>query len=346
MIQPSKEFFIETLKQSGILPLYEEVTFTPPCQVYESFAQPESFLLESVKGPDKIARYSLIGFNPCLVFKTKDGINEITCSGISTVVSGPPLSIMRGFADLYHQIPFDVLPPFQGGLCGMLSYDFAQYLEEVPHNAMDDLFLPDAHFFIVDKLIAFDHLLRKAWIICCPGVEASLKSIRNIDWKEKYEEAECQIQEIKNILSRNLACEEGRLSGLSARVEIKYEMKKRDYIDIVKKAKDYIAAGDIFQANLSQRLSALINATKPLHLYKRLRTINPSPFACFLDFGAYQIVSSSPERLVRIKDGIVETRPIAGTRPRGEERKRGRSNAFRSSSEREGEGGAYYAYRP
>ena len=108
---------------------------------------------------------------------------------------------------------------------------------------------------------------------------------------------------------------------MSGRAEINYEMKKRDYIDIVKKAKDYIAAGDIFQANLSQRVSALINATKPLHLYKRLRNINPSPFACFLDFGEYQIVSSSPERLVRVKDGIVETRPIAGTRPRGKNRK-------------------------
>ena len=321
MIQPSKECFIETMKKSGILPLYEEVPFTPPCEVYKSFAHPETFLLESVKGPDKIARYSLIGFKPCLVFKTKNSRNEIICSGTRTLPSGSPLSIMRGFTDLYNQKPFDFLPPFQGGLCGMLSYDFVQYLEEIPHSALDDLLLPDAHFFVVDKLIAFDHLLKKTWIICCPGVEASLRSIRHIDWMEKYEEAEYQIQEIKKILVKNGDYEETRQSGSSRRVEIKYEMKKNDYVDIVRKAKEYIASGDIFQANLSQRVSALINTRNPLHLYKKLRTINPSPFACFIDFGEYQIVSSSPERLVRTRDGIVETRPIAGTRPRGKNRK-------------------------
>jgi anthranilate/para-aminobenzoate synthase component I len=94
-------------------------------------------------------------------------------------------------------------------------------------------------------------------------------------------------------------------------------MKKNEYIDIVERVKEYIAAGDIFQANLSQRVSARINDKKPLDLYKILREINPSPFAGFFDFGEYHIVSSSPERLIRIKDGIIDTRPIAGTRPRG-----------------------------
>jgi anthranilate/para-aminobenzoate synthase component I len=94
-------------------------------------------------------------------------------------------------------------------------------------------------------------------------------------------------------------------------------MKKQDYMDIVRRAKEYIAAGDIFQANLSQRVSAHIENKDPWNLYKILRSINPSPFAAFLDFGDYQIVSSSPERLLRVKDGVVDTRPIAGTRPRG-----------------------------
>jgi len=98
-------------------------------------------------------------------------------------------------------------------------------------------------------------------------------------------------------------------------------MKKSDYIDIVKKAKEYIASGDIFQANLSQRVSAYVGTKDPLRLYEILRTINPSPFAGIIDFGDYQIISSSPERLVRTQDGIIETRPIAGTRPRGKDRK-------------------------
>ncbi|MEW6215597.1 MAG: anthranilate synthase component I family protein, partial [Nitrospirota bacterium] len=104
-------------------------------------------------------------------------------------------------------------------------------------------------------------------------------------------------------------------------IEIIYEMKKNDYMDIVKKAKEYIAAGDIFQANLSQRVSAHIRNKSPWSLYRILSSINPSPFAAFIDFGDYQIVSSSPERLLRVKDGIIETRPIAGTRPRGKDGK-------------------------
>lgn len=317
MVQPSKEEFLDTLKGSEIPPLYEEIPYASPCEIYALFARPESFLFESVKGPDKIARYSFIGFDPCLAIKVKNFKTEIISSGGKYFPSGNPLAILKKLAAAYRQKSFDFLPPFQGGLAGMLCYDFVQYLEKIPHTASDDLSLPDAHFFMFDKLIVFDHLLKNCRIICCPGVIESIEGATPIDWKEKYDEAECQIENIRRVLSESKGCREPKPLASDTKIEIEYEMKKNEYIDIVERVKEYIAAGDIFQANLSQRVSARIYDKKPLDLYKILREINPSPFAGFFDFGEYHIVSSSPERLIRIKDGIIETRPIAGTRPRG-----------------------------
>jgi aminodeoxychorismate synthase component I len=317
MVQPSKEEFLDTSKKSGISPLYEEVPFASPYEIYALFARPESFLFESVKGPDKIARYSFIGFDPCLTIKVKNFKTEIVSSGEKYFAAGNPLVILKKLSAAYKQKPFDFLPPFQGGLAGMLCYDFAQYLEQIPHTAIDDLSLPDAHFFMFDKLIVFDHLLKKTRIICCPGVMESIEGATPVDWKKKYDDAKSQIENIKRIISENKEYIEPNPSASDTKIEIRYEMKKNEYIDIVERAKEYIASGDVFQANLSQRVSARINDRKPLGLYKILREINPAPFAGFVDFGEYQIVSSSPERLLRIKDGIIETRPIAGTRPRG-----------------------------
>jgi len=317
MVQPSKEEFLDTLKGSGIPPLYEEIPFASPFEIYALFDSPESFLFESVKGPDKIARYSFIGVDPCLSVKVKNFKTEIISSGGKYYYTDNPLIILRKLAASYRQKSFDFLPPFQGGIAGILCYDFVQYLEKLPHTASDDLSLPDAHLFIFDKLIAFDHLLKKTHIIYCPGVTESIEGATPIDWQEKYDESRYQIGKIRRIIFGSKEYREPKPSSPDTKIEIKYEMMKNEYINIAERVKKYIAAGDVFQVNLSQRVSARINDRKPLDLYKILREINPSPFSGFFDFGEYQIVSSSPERLIRIKDGIIETRPIAGTRPRG-----------------------------
>jgi anthranilate/para-aminobenzoate synthase component I len=196
---------LENVKDCGISPLYEEMPYSSPSSIYESIASPNSFLLESVKGPEKIARFSFIGFNPCLIFKVKNGVIEIetsdithikSCSqinikipphpplpkgGINEAVqnrinkgmgiskSHKPLNVLKGLINSYKQKPIESLPPFQGGLAGVLSYDFVQYLERLPKNSIDDLNIPDAHFLLIDKVIAFDHLDKKCWIIVCPG---------------------------------------------------------------------------------------------------------------------------------------------------------------------------------
>lgn len=323
MAIPTKKEFLERVKTGRIPPLYEEIPFFTPYIIYESVASKNSFLLESVKGPEKIARYSFIGFDPCLVFKVKNGAVENSLSPNGPIQSRKPLREIKDIMKSYQQAPFDHLPPFQGGLAGMLSYDFVRYFESLPSKAADDLNLPDAHFLMTDRLIAFDHLCGKAWLIVCPGLRDSLHgkdTAERINWPEKYDEAIEKIQDTRYRI-RDVKFKTDELlfvNHASHRASsIHYEMKQKDYMDIVKRAKEYIAAGDIFQANLSQRVSFHISNKSPWNLYGILRSVNPSPFAAFLDFGDYQIVSSSPERLIRTRAGIIDTRPIAGTRPRG-----------------------------
>jgi len=330
MNMPAKKDFLKSAKGGEITPVYSEIPYQSPHLVYESFISPNSFVFESVKGPEKIARYSVIGFDPYRIFKVKDGSIEITYKGRKAVSTGNPLARLKSLATVYKQKPIDLLPPFQGGAAGLLSYDFVQYLEKLPKTTKDDLKIPDAHFFMIDKLIAFDHVDKKAWIIVCPAARDTELSYGDIDmdWDEKYEEAEAMIQDTRYRLQdvgqhppQSPLSEGGSKGGSSCIVhrasQLNYGLSKKQYLDIVKRTKEYIAAGDIFQANLSLRVSAEIGKTNPWQLYNILRSINPSPFAGYIDFGDYQIVSSSPERLLKIKDGLIETRPIAGTRPRG-----------------------------
>ncbi len=328
MIIPTKKNFLEVIKKGKFPPLYEEIPYSTPCSVYESIASKNTFLLESVKGPEKIARYSFVGFDPCLVFEIKNGFIKIRSSVEKTISSNRPLSMLKNLIRSYNQNACEYLAPFQGGVVGILSYDFVHYLERLPKNAFDDLMFPDAHFLMIDKLIVFDHTDKKCWIIVCPGVKETIEgelSDKLLDWSEKYDEAEHEIDRIRKkvassklqVISENSNSE--FFTPNSERIGIIYEMKKREYMDIVKKAKEYIAAGDIFQANLSQRVSAHIRDKSPWNLYRILRSINPSPFAAYIDFGDYKIVSSSPERLLRVKERTIDTRPIAGTRPRGKD---------------------------
>jgi anthranilate/para-aminobenzoate synthase component I len=323
MTLPTKKEFLEIIKRGKIPPLFKEIPCSSPCSTYEALASPNSFLLESVKGPAKIARYSFIGFDPCLILKIKNGISEILSSERKIIHTTKPLTIMKNLVRSYNQVPSEFLPPFQGGIVGIFSYDFVHYLEELPRNTVDDLNLPDAHFLMIDKLIAIDHIYKKSWIIVCPDVKSSSRKYANesLNWSEIYDKAEYETNKIMSLVNSHwsLAKTNDQCPMTNDRIEIIYEMKKEKYMDIVKRTKEYISAGDIFQANLSQRVSALITNRSTWSLYKILRSINPSPFAAYLDFDDYKIVSSSPERLLRVKEKTIDTRPIAGTRPRGKD---------------------------
>ena len=299
-------------------PLFREVPFQDPFGVYKKVSAGNSILFESLKGPAQISRYSFIGIEPYLAFIAKDGLVEIVCQGRKTVSFRKPLQRLRELVTAYPQSPVEGLPPFQGGAAGMLSYDFVRYLEKLPDTATDDLHIPDAHFFMFDRVIAFDHVEKKGWVIVCPGARDTVLGFSALQGdRSKYlSEAEAVLDRLVNAVSGNApssACGQ----ATHAPIEIFPQTGKERYMEMVRKAKEYIAAGDIFQANLSLRIGAEIGSIDPLDIYCILREINPSPFAAFIDFGDYAVVSSSPERLVRVEGGKVDTRPIAGTRPRG-----------------------------
>jgi aminodeoxychorismate synthase component I len=311
-----------TTDQEGILPVFREIPFGDPHILYSRLRAPESLLFESVKGPEKIARYSFIGIDPYLVITVKDGLIETNLGGRKGLSQRCPLERLRELLVGYRQKPVEGLPPFQGGAAGMLGYDFARYFERLPSKAVDDLRLPDAHFFMLDKVVAFDHAEKKSWIIGCPGARETGLGYSGITAapEDMRRRAEDFVQELYERIVGGGPWPSADIAGPPQRsgpVAINNDTGRDRYIEMVRRAKEYIAAGDIFQANLSLRVSADIPGRDPWDLYRILREINPSPFSCYIDFGGYQIVSSSPERLVRVRDGIVDTRPIAGTRPRG-----------------------------
>jgi anthranilate/para-aminobenzoate synthase component I len=333
---PSKSKFIDNAKAGKVSPVYAELPFISPQTIFEAIQSPNSFLLESIKGPEKIARYSFIGAEPFLVFKVKNGVIEIENSdefagtgfkpaqteGTNSFRNLSPLKKLKELLNGYKiESPPD-LPPFIGGAVGMLSYDFVHYFENIPRTAVDDLNIPDAHFMLIDTVIAVDHKLQKTFIISCPlqsseeqhsKVGAGFKPALT-GWEDAYDRA---CEKINTIYEKINSPVRTGLNPAPANIHIHHEMGQEKYMNIVKKAKEYIKAGDIFQANLSQRVSAHIGSINSWQIYQTLSKINPSPFAAYLDMGDYHIASSSPERLVRVTGNIVETRPIAGTRPRG-----------------------------
>ena len=283
-----------------------------PVDIYEKVRGDHSFLLESVheskaprnNGAGLINRYSFIGFDPYLIFKSKGQEIRIEEKGKLLSEKGDPVKRLRELISQFRLLGGEDLPPFSGGAVGYLSYDVRHFFERLSGMALNDLRIPDIYFVFTDKVIAFDHYNEKFFIICQtrPGgysFDEAEKELRRIE-----ERLPLDILGMKTPPSRQTW---GRIESNTTRDEFK---------SMVKKAKEYIKRGDIYQANLSQRLSASIEGD-PWDLYKILRKINPSPFASYLDFNDVKIVSSSPERLLLVKGREVETRPIAGTRPRG-----------------------------
>ncbi|MBZ0155710.1 MAG: anthranilate synthase component I family protein [Alphaproteobacteria bacterium] len=325
----TKKAFLEEIKGGRIPPLPLEIPYGDPCGIYEALVRSggstrNSMLLESVKGPFKIARYSFILFDPYLLLRAKEGEVTIhsTAGDRHSVSYRPPLDRLRELVEAYPQRPSPELPPFQGGAAGLISYDFVRYIEDIPKKALDDLRIPDIHFMMADRVIAFDHKEKRSWIIVSPGArdtQLGYRDIGQIDFNRAYDEAREILRATERRIADQKAAEPAPSAPRPPSTLLRYEMTKERYMDIVRRAKEYIAAGDIFQANLSQRISSPIGGREPWEIYKALRDINPSPFAAYADFGEYQIVSSSPERLVKVTDGTIETRPIAGTRPRGKD---------------------------
>jgi para-aminobenzoate synthetase component I len=304
----------EYLDSACPLPLTEKLPWftATPLEAYERVTQsPYGFLLESVKGTMTTGRYSFIGTEPFLVLKGKGTQTEITQGEKREVVNRDPILIFKDFVTRFAVPPSEGMPPFMGGAVGFLSYELVHLFEKLPAAANDDLDSPDLYMMFVDTVIVFDHVERSIWLIYCPSADR----FYNEDRKSLYQAGLDRLASLERRLKSpspvpSPSLQQGRHRHPHP------NFTKAQYTKMIRTCKEYIAAGDIYQANLSQRFVSE-SKVDPWLLYQALRRINPSPFAAFLRLKDLYLVSASPERLVRLKEGIVETRPIAGTRPRG-----------------------------
>lgn len=290
-----------------MLPIVKEITYTDPAKILRYFAD-EDWLcfLDSAKKDNELGKFSFIAFNPFLRLVSKH--NRIILN--HTEIDGDPFFVLQQQLMLYKARTLETLPPFQGGALGYFSYDLLHHLENVPRHKLDVMNLPEMMIGFYDSVISFDHHLKKAWIVAhgFPGVDE--------DEKKKRAENSCEyiLRKIdkkaseKNTFQKKEKIQEKILSNFET----------QDYRQSIQKVIDYIYAGDIFQANISQCFSTkLAKGIEALDLYFSLRQKNPAPFAAFLQYGEIAIASASPERFIKLDTkNKVETRPIKGTRRR------------------------------
>jgi len=256
-----------------------------------------SFLLESVEGGERLARYSFIGTEPTLVLKT----------GKENPVD--PLGVVEKEFRRFRPVPVADLPRFHGGMVGYLSYEVVRYFEELPLAGDDPLGLPESVLTLADTLLAFDHLTHKIKIISHVHLDGDVDAA--------YQEATGKIDALAERLRSPLPSE-ARESVPQAKSKVASNFSPAEFEAGVSRAKEHIYAGDIIQVVLSQRFDRATSAT-PFAIYRALRSINPSPYMYYLHLDDFYIVGASPELLVRVEDGIVSNHPIAGTRSRGQD---------------------------
>ncbi len=301
-------------EKGNLIPVYREIMAdleTPVSAFLKIDSGDYSYLLESVEGGEKWGRYCFLGSQPSVVFKCKGNQVEIIRDGISTKteVEDPYQALQELMTD-YKAVEAPELPRFFGGAVGYLSYDMVRHFEKLPEDTVDELQFPDAMFMITDTILIFDHMAHKIKVV-------SNAHVKDGDSKKVYQEA---VDKVEAIISRLKGPAPARPpTGPVDTAEapaFSSNFEKEKFKQAILAVKEYIKAGDIIQAVISQRFSVPIDID-PLDIYRTLRTVNPSPYMFFLKLNGLQLVGSSPEVMVRLEGNKVELRPIAGTRPRG-----------------------------
>ena len=265
------------------------------------------FLLDSGMDAHRLGRYSFMGCDPFLVVHSRGRQITIRSSSGDRSVIGDPFEIVSGLLSKY-QLEGSALPaPLAGGVVGYFSYDLCHFIERLPSYALDDLRLPECHLGFYDCVAAFDHLEERAYVISSGFPE--------IDEIRRATRAQMRLEQLINLLT-GPAGHTTDYGSAPGQINLRSNFTPDGYMKAVEKARQYIIAGDIFQVNLSQRFEAPLSVSS-WELYRRLRHVNPAPFAAYLDFGDVSVVSASPERFLKLSGENVETRPIKGTRPRG-----------------------------
>src|SRR5207249_3708704 len=302
-MQPSLEEVKKLQAQGNVIPVYKSVIadFLTPVSAFLKLEKDRSyaFLLESVEGGERIARYSFLGGDPFLIKRYRNG--------------QPPdfIDNLRSTMARFHSVSLPNLPPFTGGAVDYFGYDMVRTIEDIPETGTDDLEIDDAVLMFYKTVLAFDHLRHQIHIISNIVADESEQPIQI-----QYDKAVDEIRQIEQILRAPLEIPEVARNDKDLVVRSNFE--KKDYLKAVAAAKDYIAAGDIFQVVLSQRFEVDLPAS-PFEIYRALRIVNPSPYMYFLKMPDASIVGSSPEMLGRVRNREVEYRPIAGTLPRGKD---------------------------
>ena len=318
MFKPSLEEFKQKAKLGNLVPVYKEILadLDTPVSAYLKISGGEySFLLESVEGGEKWARYCFLGCDPSVVVSTKGRTMTLMENGKSEqreIESGSPLSAVKEVLSRYQPVPEAGLPRFSGGAVGFISYDMVRFFEDLPEETLDDLDVPDSQFVITDTMLVFDNVSQTIKIVSNAFIEGD-------DLESVYKNTIKKITSLEEKLKAPLAIEANTDSVENSESSLNFgsNIEEEKFKQAVSRIKEYILEGDAIQVVLSQRLKFSIKCD-PFDIYRALRTINPSPYMYYLKFGDLQVVGSSPEVLVRLEDKKVEVRPIAGTRKRGQ----------------------------
>ena len=319
MIQPDFREFQRLAKQGNLIPVYDvfSADLLTPVSAYLRIAQGArySFLLESVEGGEKIARYTFAGAHPEEVFRYAGGACVLESPDRIVWEERDPISFLRERMERFQPVRLPGLPPLVAGAIGYFSYDMVRLIERLPKRLRDEIGLYDAMLMFYHGIIAFDHVQHRLWIVhnVFTGGSGSLRT--------KYNAAVREIQETRKRLAEPVAAEREKKHSTAkklAPLKVSSNFRRPEYLAAVRKAKQYIRAGDIFQVVMSQRFSAKTKA-EPFEIYRELRALNPSPYLFYLQMNDVAIVGSSPEMLVKVQGRDVFYRPIAGTRWRGKD---------------------------
>ncbi len=319
MYDPDFETFSRRAGEGNLIPVCREIladTETPVTALMKLAGRPHVFLLESVEGGEKWARYSFLGADPRMIFRVRGEEVLIEENGLVRPIphKGDPLRFLKEILARYRPVPLEGLPRFFGGAVGFLGYDMVRYFERLPAGRGDAPVGDEAVFLITDTIIIFDNIRHTIKIVACAmtGEGGNLREI--------YDGAVRRIDDMTALLQAPLAGKpvsaEKKEQGEKASLSFRSDMDPETYRAMVRTAREYIDAGDIIQVVLSQRFQRESD-TDPVDLYRALRHVNPSPYLFFLKIQDFSLIGSSPEVMVRTEEGVVELKPIAGTRRRG-----------------------------
>ena len=317
MVTPDYKSFMQLSRDATLIPVARTLSadMMTPVGAFLSVAakQRYSFLLESVEGGEKIGRYTFVGSDPSTVLTARGRELTIRHGSNEERRTGDVNDVLREMLRQLRAANIPGLPPFTSGGVGYFAYDMVRQFERLPETAKTDVDLPDCVFTFYDRLLAFDHLKHQLHIIAAADVRAESP-------RKAYDRALADIDALERKLASGMHKLELGWSAPAKRraIQVHTSTSHDEFLASVRRAKEYIAAGDIFQVVLSMRLDFKPPA-EPFQIYRALRAVNPSPYMFFLQLDDMHVVGASPEMLVRITGHKLEYRPIAGTRRRGEE---------------------------